>query len=44
MKLLGSIFAILLFVIVGGGVYLGMADIDVPQQTVTKDVAPASSN
>ncbi|HNQ92523.1 MAG TPA: hypothetical protein PKI93_06280 [Alphaproteobacteria bacterium] len=41
MKFLGTLLAIIIFLAVGGGIYLGVADISIPQKTVTQDITPA---
>lgn len=40
MKFFKTLLALIILALVAGGLYLGMADINVPQQTVTKDVTP----
>lgn len=40
MKLLGTLFAIIIILGLAGVLYVGLADADVPQKTVTKDITP----
>jgi len=40
MKLVKMILTVTVLAIVGGILYLGVADVSVPQKTVTEDVTP----
>ncbi len=44
MKLVKTVLALFILALIGGGIYLGVADITVPQQTVTKEVSPSANN
>ncbi|MBP9868112.1 MAG: hypothetical protein KBC88_04190 [Alphaproteobacteria bacterium] len=39
MKIFGIFLALLVIALTGGVIYLGIADVSVPQTTVTKDVS-----
>lgn len=39
MKIFGIFLALLVIALIGGVIYLGIADVSVPQTTVTKDVS-----
>lgn len=43
MKLVGALLAVVVFLAVGTVVYLGVANIDVPQTAVTKNIEPAGN-
>ncbi|MDD3019987.1 MAG: hypothetical protein PHX61_03280 [Alphaproteobacteria bacterium] len=44
MKFIKTVLAMLILALIAGGIYLGVADITVPQQTVTKEVSPSANN
>ena len=39
MKLLGGLIGIILVIAIGSIVYLGLSDVNVPQETVTKPIS-----
>lgn len=43
MKIFAIFLALLVIAFVGGVIYLGIADVSVPQTTLTKDVSAASA-
>ncbi|MDY0028519.1 MAG: hypothetical protein RBR86_01110 [Pseudobdellovibrionaceae bacterium] len=40
MKLLKTLLALIILAALGGGIYLGTADIEIPQKTITVEVTP----
>ena len=40
MKLVKTLLALIILAALGGGIYLGTADIEIPQKTITVEVTP----
>ena len=43
MRIIGLVFAALIALVVGGVMYLGMADVAVPQTPISKTIEPAGN-
>ncbi|HRK97202.1 MAG: hypothetical protein KDJ26_03630 [Alphaproteobacteria bacterium] len=44
MKLIKTFFALVILAIIASGIYLGAADITIPQKTITKEVTPSTTS